>query len=70
MRCTDPGLDLHKRVRAGFVLQGKTLTEWCRANGTTVTNARAALLGTWNGPKGRAMRSRIVKAACIDRVQA
>ncbi|HEL7676555.1 TPA: hypothetical protein UL918_000912 [Stenotrophomonas maltophilia] len=70
MRSTAPGIDLHKRVRAGFLLQGTTLTQWCRENGTHISNARGALLGTWDGPKGRDMRSRIVRAARIDRVQA
>lgn len=70
MSSTAPGFDLHKRVRAGFLLQGTSLTEWCRANGTHISNARGALLGTWNGPKGREMRTRIVKAARIEQVLA
>ena len=61
-----PGFDLHKRVRAGFMLQGTSLTQWCRQNGTNVSNARGALMGSWNGPKGQALRNRIIKAARID----
>ena len=68
MRSATPGFDLHARVRAGFLLQGTTLTEWCRSNGTHISNARGALLGTWNGPKGKAMRSRIIKAARIEKI--
>lgn len=65
-----PGLQLQLRVRTGFLLQGTSLTEWCRNNGTHISNARGALLGTWNGPKGQAMRSRIVKAARIEKIEA
>ncbi|GEM_PF-731280 len=68
MSSATPGFDLHKRVRAGFLLQGTSLTEWCRANGTHISNARGALLGTWNGPKGKAMRTKIVKAARIEKI--
>lgn len=63
-----PGFDLHARVRAGFLLQGTSLTEWCRTNGTHISNARGALLGTWNGPKGKAMRNKIIKAARIENI--
>lgn len=68
MSSAAPGFDLHARVRAGFLLQGTSLTEWCRSNGTHVSNARGALLGTWNGPKGKAMRTKIIKAARIEKI--
>jgi len=60
-----PGLDLIRQVRAGFIAQGTTLTEWCRNHQTSHTNARHALVGSWNGPKGKAMRARIAKAAGV-----
>lgn len=63
-----PSLELIRHVRTGFILQGTTLTQWCRENGTHISNARNALIGTWDGPKGRAMRERIVKAAKIRAV--
>ena len=63
-----PGPQLHLRVRTGFLLQGTSLTEWCRSNGTHISNARGALLGTWNGPKGKAMRNKIIKAARIENI--
>ncbi len=65
MRAPAPSLDLYQRVKAGFVLQGTSLKAWCRENGTNLPNARAALVGTWNGPAGKAMRARIVSAAML-----
>lgn len=58
-------LQLLRRVRAGFMLKGTTLTEWCRQNGTHISNARNALIGTWDGPKGQAMRAKLVMAAGV-----
>lgn len=58
-----PGRDLMIKVRAGLLLQGLTLTEWGRRNGYHHGAIRQAVYGTWNGPKGRALRERIVKAA-------
>lgn len=65
MRIPAPSLQLLVQVRTGFILQGTTLTEWCRENDTHISNARNALIGTWNGPKGKAMRARLVKAAGV-----
>jgi hypothetical protein len=60
-----PGPDLYRHVRAGFITQGSTLTEWCRKKGTSPTNARSALVGAWNGPKGRALRAELIEASGI-----
>ena len=65
MSAPAPSQELLRRVRAGFTLQGTTLTAWCRDNDTHISNARNALIGTWDGPKGRAMRAKIVKAAGV-----
>jgi len=61
-----PSLDLVRQVRAGFTLQGTSLKRWCRENGIRFNNARDALIGSWNGPKGKAVRTRIVRAAKVD----
>jgi len=66
MSTPHPSLDLLKQVKIGFIQQDTTLSRWCRENGTHVSNARNALIGTWNGPKGRAMRQRLVKAARVQ----
>ena len=60
-----PGPDLYQRVRAGFVMKGTSLTRWCREKGINPTGARTALTGGWNGPKGRQLRSDLIKASGI-----
>ncbi|OQW67454.1 MAG: hypothetical protein BVN35_20325 [Proteobacteria bacterium ST_bin11] len=61
-----PGLELYNRVRAGFILQNSSLGEWCRNNGIQQTSAKACLHGTWGGPKGMAMRDRLIKDSNIE----
>ncbi|MEI2428671.1 hypothetical protein RDV84_00275 [Lysobacter yananisis] len=63
MTTPDPSLELLRKVRAAFVLKDSTLKAWCRQNGIHMTNARNALIGSWNGPAGQAMRRRVVKAS-------
>ncbi|MGB5147474.1 MAG: hypothetical protein WBN86_10155 [Porticoccaceae bacterium] len=53
------------RVKAGFILQHTTYRAWCRANDVDPTNGRQAIYGSWNGPKGRALRARILSAAGV-----
>jgi hypothetical protein len=62
----NPGLDLARQVRAGFVLQGSSLGRWCKQHGVLRQNALSALVGSWDGPKGRALRNRIIKAAGLS----
>lgn len=62
-----PGAELLRAVRAGFALQGTTLGAWCRARDIKLQHARCALLGSWDGPKGRDVRAQIITAArCHD----
>lgn len=61
-----PSIDLYRQVRGAFIAQGKTLQGWCKENGTHLSNARSALTGNWDGPKGREMRRRLVKAAGLQ----
>lgn len=65
MTAPTPSLDLHLRVRAGFVSKGTSLKRWCKEQGITPSNARDALIGRWNGPKGIALRSRLVQEAGV-----
>lgn len=58
-----PSLELLRRVRAAFIVKDSTLKAWCRDNQIHMSNARNALIGSWNGPAGQAMRARIVKAS-------
>jgi hypothetical protein len=62
-----PSRDLLMQVRAGFLLKHTTLAQWCRESGIHPSAARQAIYGTWDGPKGRVMRARILKAAGVDR---
>lgn len=57
------GPDLLIRVRAGFVGRGTTLNAWCLANDVHHSNARQVLLGAWDGPAGRRLRTKILRAA-------
>jgi len=61
-----PGQELYNRVRAGFILQNKSLGEWCRLNKLSQTNAKACLHGTWDGPKGIELRERLIKESNIE----
>lgn len=63
IKTSPAGPELLRQVRAGFVLKNTTLGRWCRENAVSRQNARAALTGLWDGPKGRALRARLVKAA-------
>lgn len=66
MTAPTPSLDLLLQVRAGFTLQDTSLKRWCRENDVRFSNARDALIGSWNGPKGKALRSKIVRAARVQ----
>lgn len=60
-----PGRDLYNRVRAGFVSQGSSLSAWCRSQGICRANAVHCLVGSWNGPKGQALREQMIVEAGI-----
>lgn len=64
-----PGPDLLNTVKAGFVLQGTTYTQWCKANAVERTGARAALLGGWRGPKAKKLVHRLIKASGADAME-
>ncbi len=60
-----PSLELHLKVRGAFVTKGTSLKRWCEENGLKDPNVRDCLIGRWNGPKGKALRARVVKAAGV-----
>ena len=60
-----PGSDLYHRVRAGFVAKQESLNRWCLLNKINRENARAALLGLWNGEKAKALRQRLIEASGV-----
>ncbi|AVL53258.1 hypothetical protein CEP88_12000 [Roseobacter denitrificans] len=53
----------HRQVRAGFIVQGTSLQEWCRSAGVKRQNADKALLGQWQGEKASNLVQRILAAA-------
>lgn len=58
-----PGSQLLTDVRSCLVAKGTSLHRWCHDNSVLYPNARQALIGSWNGPKGIALRKQIIKAA-------
>ncbi|MGE4439572.1 hypothetical protein [Achromobacter sp.] len=59
------GTRLMQQVRGSFILQGTTYTAWCRSQGMDPSLVRQAIYGTWGGPKGRAIRAAVLKAAGV-----
>ena len=51
-----PSKELYLKVRAGFIARGTSLHKWCDEQGIKPSNARIALIGGWDGPKGKALR--------------
>jgi len=63
IRSVEPGIALFNAVRAAFIARGASFSGWCAENGVTRQGAVAALTGAWNGPKGRALRQRLIEAS-------
>ncbi|MBS0499367.1 MAG: hypothetical protein JSR74_03460, partial [Proteobacteria bacterium] len=59
----EAGARLMQQLRAAFILEGTTYTAWCRAQGIDPSLVRQAVYGTWGGPKGRAVRAQVIRAA-------
>lgn len=51
------------RTKALFVAKGTTLNAFCKESGIDQGNASKAILGTWSGVAGKALRKRIIDAA-------
>ncbi len=66
---TTPGKPLMNAVRGALIMKGTTLAHWCDANGFKRQNARLVLLGTWDGPKGRAWREKMMRDAGLLEAQ-
>lgn len=63
----EPSRSLYNKVRGGFIAQGFSLSKWCDSNGFNVQNAQSCLIGTWNGPKARELRAKLVSASGISK---
>ena len=55
----------YQSVRAGFILKGTTLTNWCRQNGSHIQNVRDAFFGRWKGPGATELIERVTRAAGV-----
>ncbi len=64
---TVPSIALYRRVMAGFILQGDSLGAWCRRRNIRHHNAKSALMGSWDGPKGRALRTELIESSGITK---
>ena len=58
--------ELMLEIKAGFIRQGTSFTQWCRENDVDRQNARVAILGGWRGPKASALIEKITQAAGVD----
>ncbi|HHQ4570185.1 TPA: hypothetical protein ACSP3H_001030 [Aeromonas veronii] len=63
-----PGNSLLTKVRSSLIAKGTSLHRWCSENDVLYPNARQALIGSWNGPKGTALREKIIHAAGLCEV--
>jgi len=59
----EPSRQLLNQIKAHFVLHGETMAAWCRVRGIRQCHAREAVLGSWNGPAGRALRESLCREA-------
>jgi hypothetical protein len=61
-----PSRELYLKVRAAFMLQdSQSLSSWCRENNVSGQNATSALMGSWNGPKGKEVRRKLIEASGV-----
>jgi len=51
-----PGENLYVHILGAFVTKRTTFTEWCKNRKVPTSNAKQAIFGTWNGPKGKKLR--------------
>lgn len=56
----------HRRILAGFIAKGTSLSALCRENGVKSQNAHRALRRQWKGPKASDLVAEIVKCSGIE----
>ena len=61
-----PSRALYQAVMAGFVMQGTSLSKWCKKNDVARSNVVSALTGSWNGPKAKVLRAKVIQASGIE----
>lgn len=53
-------------VRAGFIVQGTTLTQWCRSHGVDPSWAFKVMKGEYLGNRSQALRRRLLMSSGAD----
>ncbi|EGQ7958165.1 hypothetical protein LFR94_004489 [Vibrio vulnificus] len=61
----DPGKELYNKVKAGFIIKGTTLGAWCRQSGVKQQNVMSCLIGSWDGPKAKMLRAKVIQESGI-----
>lgn len=52
-----------RRIRANFIAKGTSFHAFCEVNNINRGNAEKAILGSWAGKKGQALKSQIIQAS-------
>ncbi|MGL1088160.1 hypothetical protein [Vibrio vulnificus] len=60
-----PGKELYNKVKVGFIIKGTTLGAWCRRSGVKQQNVMSCLIGTWDGPKAKMLRAKVIQESGI-----
>ncbi|MDN3701601.1 MULTISPECIES: hypothetical protein [Vibrio] len=53
-------------LKGAFIAQGTSFSKWCHNNSVTPSNARAALIGSWDGPKAKMLRAKLIQESGIS----
>lgn len=65
----EPGPLLWQAIKAAFLLKGTTVNGWSKDNDVCSSHVRAAVIGVWNGPKGIALRNRVIQEAGLLKME-
>lgn len=57
-----PSPELLTRVRTGFMVKGTSLHKWCQENGVKYANTREVLIGAWDRPIGKKLRTELIRS--------
>ena len=61
-----PSKDLYNKVKASFIMKNTTLGAWCREVGLKQQNVMTCLIGSWNGPKAKELRMKVINASGLN----
>ncbi len=58
---TKPGISLYRTIRAGLIIKGKTLTQWCNENGVSRQWVYQAATGIRTGGSARKILKKLLE---------